>query len=59
MGRLYGVLELLNTLIHSSVENIVEINKDSLFEMQTCLQDAQEHIDFLQLESHLQQAELQ
>ena len=58
MGSLYGVLELLNTLIHSSVENIVEINKDSLFEMQTCLQYAQEQIDFLQLESQLQQEEL-
>ena len=54
MGILYGALELLNTLIHSSVENIVEINKDSLFEIQTYLQYAQEQIDFFQLESQLQ-----
>ena len=58
MGKLYGVLELLNTLIHSSVENIVNINKDTLCDIQSCLRNAQEKIDFLQLESQLQQEEL-
>ena len=53
------VLELLNTLIHSSIDGMVKVSKDSLSNIQTCLQNAREKIDFLQLESQLQQEELQ
>ena len=59
MDRMDDVLELLNTLIHSSIDGMVKVSKDSLSNIQTCLQNAREKIDFLQLESQLQQEELQ
>jgi len=53
------VLELLNNLIHSTIDNTITINKAILREIQTCLQNAHDKTKFLQLESQLQQYELQ
>ena len=58
MALIYDVLDLLNTLIQSNDGGMVNINKDTLCDIKTCLHDAQENIDFLQLESQLQQEEL-
>ena len=59
MAKFYEVLELLETLIQSNVDDKVKISKDSLFDIQKCIQNAQEKIEFLQLETKLQQEELQ
>ena len=40
MTILDNALELLNTLIHSSVDEMVKINKTSLFNIKICLQNA-------------------
>ena len=58
MAKLERTLELLRTLIMSTANSTVKINKASLSDIQTCLQYAQEKIEFLQLESQLQQEEL-
>lgn len=58
MATFDDVLELLNTLIHSTIGGMVNVNKDTLCDIQTCLHDAQEKIDLLQLESQFQQDEL-
>ena len=50
---------LLNDLIHSNVDDVIKMSKDALCRIQSCLQDAHEKIEFLQLESQLQQEELQ
>ena len=59
MAKINEALELLNNLIHSNVDNMIKMSKNALFNIQSCLQDAQENIDFFQLESQLQQDELQ
>jgi len=41
------VLEFLKTLIQSTVDDTFQISKGSLSEIQTCLQYAQEQIEFL------------
>ena len=46
-------------MIQSTANDRIQINKDSLSEIQTCLQNAHDKIDFLQLESLLQQEEIQ
>jgi len=58
MARTSEVLQFLKTLILSTVDDTLQISKGSLLDIQTCLQNAQEKIDFLQLESQLQQEEL-
>ena len=58
MEKNHGLLELLSTLILSTDGSIVEVNKNTLKDIQTSLQLAQETIEFLQLESQLQQEEL-
>ena len=58
MDQIGEVLEFLKTLIQSTSNDTFQISKASLSEIQTCLQNAQEKIDFLQLESQLQQEEL-
>ena len=58
MARITEILEFLKTLIHSSNHDTLKVSKVSLTDIQTCLQNAQEKIDFLQLESQLQQEEL-
>ena len=52
--KITDVLEVLNTLIHSIVRDKIEIGKDTLSDIQTCLQNAQDKIEILQLESQLQ-----
>lgn len=59
MAKVDEVVELLNTLIQSTIEDIVKTNKATLANIKICLQHAQNKIDFLQLESQLQQDELQ
>ena len=58
MARINEVLEFLKTLILSTTHDTLKISKVSLTDIQVCLQNAQEKIDFLQLESRLQQEEL-
>jgi len=58
MARTSEVLQFLKNMILSTVDDTLQISKGSLSEIQTCLQNAQEKIDFLQLESQLQQEEL-
>ena len=59
MAKINDALELLHSLIHSTVHDMVKMSKNAFFNIQTCLQDAQDKIEFLQLESQLQQDELQ
>ena len=54
MDRIDDVLKLLNNLILSTVDEMVKINKTSLSNIKICLQNAQENIEFLQLETKLQ-----
>ena len=49
----------MHNIIHSTVHDMVKMSKNALFNIQTCLQDAQDKIEFLQLESQLQQDEFQ
>ena len=51
MVRIDNLLELLRTLIISNVEITVKVNKDTLIDIQNSLQNVQEQIEFLQLES--------
>ena len=59
MAKINEALVLLNNLIHSNVDDVIKMRKDALCNIQTCLQDAREKIEFLQLETQLQQDELQ
>ena len=59
MAKFYEILEFLNTSILSTVDDTVNVSKTSLSNIQTYLQNALNKFDFLQLESQLQQAELQ
>ena len=58
MPQITEILEFLKTLIYSSNHETFQVSKGSLSEIQTCLQYGQEKIDFLQLETQLQQEEL-
>lgn len=59
MARITEVLEFLKTLIHSTDHDTIKIRKNTLCDIKTCLQYTQEKVDFLELESQLQQEELQ
>lgn len=59
MEKINGLLELLSTLILSTGGRTIKISKDTLRDIQTSLQHAQENIAFLQPKSQLQQEELQ
>ena len=59
MAKINEALKFLNNLIHSNVDDMIKMSKDALCNIQSCLQDAQEKIEFLQLQSQLQQDELQ
>jgi hypothetical protein len=59
MARIDELLELLNTLILSSVDNTITFDIATLTDVRTCLQDSLDKIEFLQLESQLQQEEIQ
>jgi len=58
MDQIGEVLEFLKTLIQSTSNDTFQISKVSLTDIQVCLQNAKEKIDFLQLETQLQQEEL-
>lgn len=49
----------MNICILSIVDNVVKISKTTIADIQFFLQNAQEKIGLLQLESQLQQKELQ
>ena len=55
MEKNNGLFELLNTIIISNVDSIVKISEYTISKIRTCLQNAQENIEFLQLESQLKQ----
>ena len=59
MAKINEALVLLNDLIHSNFHDMIKMSEDALCNIHICLQDAQEKIEFLQLESQLQQDELQ
>jgi hypothetical protein len=59
MDQVEELLELLNTLIFSYVDNIFTFDIATLTDVRTCLQDSLDKIEFLQLESQLQQEEIQ
>ena len=46
MEKIHGLLEFLRTLILSIDGITVKVNKDTLKDIQTSLQHAQENIDF-------------
>ncbi|MCY6524758.1 hypothetical protein, partial [Actinobacillus pleuropneumoniae] len=50
--------QILNNLILSSADDMVNISKTTLVDIQVHLQHAHERIEFLQLESQLQRTEL-
>ena len=58
MVKLERILELMRALIISTADNTIKINKTTIAKIKKCLQNSQEKIDFLQLESQLQQEEL-
>ena len=51
MAQIDELLELTNTLILSIVDKIFTINKETLINVLTCLQDLQDIIEFLHLKS--------
>lgn len=57
-ARIGEVLEFLKTPIPSSDHGTIRISKASLVDIRTCLHNLQENIEFLQLETKLQQEEL-
>ena len=59
MAKINEALVLLNDLIHSNVDDMIKMSKDALCNIQSCSLYAHEKIEFLQLESQLQQDELQ
>lgn len=59
MERNIKLLQILNNLILSTVEDMVKINKATLVDIQMHLQQAHDTNEFLQLESQLQRDELQ
>jgi hypothetical protein len=59
MAQFDELLELLNTLILSFVENTITTNTTTLTDVLTYLQDFRDKIEFLHIESQLQQEEIQ
>jgi hypothetical protein len=59
MARIDELLELLKPLILSFVENTVKTDIITLIDVLTYLQYLQDKIEFLHLESQLQQEEIQ
>ena len=51
MARINDLVELLNTLLLSVIDNLVTVDKTIFTEAITCLKDSQDTIEFLQLES--------
>ena len=59
MALIGDVLGLLNALIHSTIDEMVKITMDNIFDIKICLQNGRDNIEFSHLESQLQQLELQ
>ena len=59
MAILNDLVQLLRNLMLSNFHNDVQVNKVMLSEIQSCLKNAKNKIEFLELESHLQQDKLQ
>lgn len=53
MTKLRGVLELLNNLTPSNIDDILKINKATLIDIKIYLHHAKDTIKFLQLKSQL------
>jgi len=51
MAQITNILELLNIMKLCNVHNTIQINKDTLSNIRTYLQNKQHKIEFLQLES--------
>ena len=51
MTQINGLVELLNTLLLSFVDNTVMVDKTTLIHIRICLQDSQDTLQFLQLDS--------
>ena len=58
MALIGAILESLDNLILSTMDNTIKISKDFLTDIHSCLQDVHDKIEFLRLESQLQQEEL-
>jgi hypothetical protein len=58
MERSRELLELLNTLINTTEDNTVIMNKETLQSVLTCLQVTQAKVRLLQAQSHLLNDEL-
>ena len=59
MVQINDLVELLNTLLLSSNDYIVIIDKTTLIDILTCLWDSWDTIEFLYLESQIQHDEIQ
>jgi hypothetical protein len=59
MAQIDELLELLNTLILSTVDNMVTIDKETLQSILTCLQVSQAKVELLQTQTQLLHDELQ
>ena len=59
MAQHIQLLKILHNLILSSDEDMVQINKETLADLSRHLQQTNETIEFLQIESQLQKNELQ
>ena len=55
MAQINGLVELLNTLLLSSIENILMANKTTLTHIRNCVQGSQGTIEFIQIKSQLQE----
>lgn len=59
MAMINELLEHLKYIILSISHDTLKVRKDSLTDIQICLQNAHEKIEFLELESSHEQVELQ
>jgi hypothetical protein len=59
MAQIDELLELLNTLILSTIDNMVTIDKATLQSILTCLQASQAKVELLQIQTRLLHDELQ
>ena len=59
MAKHIQLLQVIHDLILSSAEDMVQISKETLVDISRHLQQTNEMIEFLQLESQLQRNELQ
>ena len=53
MAQINDMVELLNNLLVSSVDNTMMVDKSTLTHIRNCVQESQGTIEFLYLESQL------